>query len=82
MPHTDTLRQILADTLGVDAAQITDDFGPADCGNWDSLATLRMVTAVEDALGIRFTMEEITLWTKFSAIRAAVQRHLDEKSAG
>lgn len=68
------LKEILAATLEVDADAITDDFGPADAPLWDSLNTLRIVSAVESAFGVRFAMEEIASMTSYGAIRTAVER--------
>lgn len=53
------LREILSDILDLDPEQIADDFSRDDESGWDSMAHLRLITAVEQAFGIKFTMREI-----------------------
>jgi acyl carrier protein len=72
-----TIKQILAETLGVDASAITDTFSNADAELWDSLNTLRLVTALEQAFGIRFEMTEIVTMNSYGNIRTAVAKHVD-----
>ena len=52
------LREIMSDVLDVDP-QIPDDFSRDDESGWDSMAHLRLITAIEQAFGIKFTMKEI-----------------------
>jgi acyl carrier protein len=53
------LRNIVADTLGLDPADVTPGTSRASEPNWDSLAHLRLVTAIEEAFGVKLTMAEI-----------------------
>lgn len=69
---TDQLRQIVADVLDLPLAEVTDELGPAVTHLWDSLGHLRIVTAIEDELGIQFTMEEIQSIDGFAKLRGMV----------
>lgn len=53
------LRPLIANVLGVEAGRITAQSGPGKIDNWDSLAHLSIITAVEERFGVRFTMSEI-----------------------
>lgn len=53
------LRDIVADVLDVRPEEISDAFGPETADRWDSMNHLRMITAIEDEYGIRFSMAEI-----------------------
>ncbi len=68
------LREILADVLDVDP-QITDDFSRDESG-WDSMAHLRLITAIEQAFGIKFTMKEIEEIRSYGDLRHRVAAHL------
>ncbi len=68
------LRQILADVLDIDP-QITDDFSRDDESGWDSMAHLRLITAVEQAFGIKFTMREIEEIRSYGDLRDRVAAH-------
>jgi acyl carrier protein len=41
------------------ALRITEDFSPADCPEWDSVATVQIVLAAEAAFGVRVPMETV-----------------------
>jgi len=71
------IRTIMAETLEVDPATITDTFGPADSPLWDSLNALRMVSMFEEEFGIRLQMSEIATMNSFGAVKAAVRGHLE-----
>ena len=71
------LREILADVLDVDP-QITDDFSRDDESGWDSMAHLRLITAVEQAFDVKFTMREIEEIRSYGDLRDRVATHLGE----
>lgn len=55
-----TLREILQDVLDMEVAELRDDMSAEDFPEWDSLAHLNIVIAVEKALRIRFAAAEIS----------------------
>lgn len=55
-----TLREILQDALDMEVAELRDDMSAEDFPEWDSLAHLNIVIAVEKALRIRFAAAEIS----------------------
>ena len=77
MEREQRLREILSGIVGVDPGAIGDDFGPAAAPAWDSVSTLRMVTAIEAEFSVTFRMEDIARMTDFGAIRAL----LDERDS-
>ena len=68
------IRTILAGVLEVAAGEIGEGFGPQSCQNWDSLANLRLITALEREFATRFTWEEISAMTDFARIRDVIAR--------
>ena len=68
----DRLKAILAGVLDVDADGIGDEFSSADTPSWDSIGMLRLVTAIEEAFGIHFAMDEIARMTDYATIRRMV----------
>jgi acyl carrier protein len=69
------LRQILSDILDIDPEKISDDFSRDDESGWDSMAHLRLVTAVEQAFGIKLTMKEIEEIRSYGDLRDRVAAH-------
>ena len=70
------IREVMAEVLEVDPAAIVGGFGPDDAPAWDSLAHLRLVTALEEALGVRFTMKEVGEMGSYDAIRRLASQRL------
>lgn len=69
------LRQILSDILDIDPEKISDDFSRDDESGWDSMAHLRLITAVEQAFGIKLTMKEIEEIRCYGDLRDRVAAH-------
>ena len=59
---------VIAETFEVDAATVNAQSAPATIPNWDSLGHLNLVTALEKAFGIAFTMDEILAMSDAGAI--------------
>jgi acyl carrier protein len=69
------IRQIMAEMLDVDPEVITTAFGRDDAPLWDSLNHLRLVSALEEAFGIKMTMREVSEMVTFEQIRSVISRH-------
>lgn len=53
------LRAIIADALGLDPRAVVPSLRRGVEEAWDSFGHLRLITAIEQAFGIQFTMHEI-----------------------
>jgi acyl carrier protein len=62
------LRGIMAEVLDVDPRRIDASFARDTAPSWDSLAHLRLITAVEEAFGVRFTMKEVGELDRYSKL--------------
>jgi acyl carrier protein len=51
---------IIREVLDQENLNITADFGPKDCEDWDSVAMVQIVLSVERAFGVRFEMGELS----------------------
>ena len=71
------IREVMAEVLEIEPGLIREGFGRDDAPSWDSLNHLRMVTALEEAFGIRFTMREVGEMERFEAIRRLVTERLN-----
>lgn len=68
----DRLNQIIADIFEIDPKEVTDNLTRDDIELWDSLSHLRLITAVEEGLGVRFTMSEIESIDSIGVLRRLV----------
>lgn len=66
----------MAGVLDVDAGEIDDGFRRDDASAWDSMNHLRLISALEEAFGIRFTMKEVGEMESFGDVRQRVAERL------
>ncbi len=69
------LQSIVAETLGLPAGAVTPDLQREAEAAWDSLNHLRLITAVEEAFGVRFTMAEIQAITTAGELERTLAAH-------
>jgi acyl carrier protein len=77
MEHLERICLIVSDVLDIDAASVSPDSAQGDIPEWDSLAQLRIVTALEQEFGVKPTMREIPELNSVPAIA----RFLDTAAA-
>jgi acyl carrier protein len=51
--------KVFSEVLGVSAEQITDDTSPDNTPQWDSMAAMNLVVAIEDEFDVRLSTAEI-----------------------
>ena len=70
------IKQVMAEVLEVDPASIQEGFQRDEASSWDSMAHLRLVSALEETFGIRFTMREVGEMERFETIRRLIMERL------
>ncbi len=68
----DQVRQIAADVFGEELDAVTSETTPATVETWDSLATLNLALALEDAFHCEITPEDFDAMTSIAAVAALV----------
>ena len=72
---TEKLTRILSDTLGLDAAEISQDTAMATTPVWDSVMHLNVCMSVEAEFGVALSPEEMIEMTSVPAIEAVLRKH-------
>lgn len=70
------IREVMAGVLDVEAESLDDGFRRDDASAWDSMNHLRLISALEEAFGIRFTMKEVGEMESFGDVRQRVAERL------
>jgi acyl carrier protein len=70
------VKDVMAGVLDVPAADIGNGFRRDDAAEWDSMNHLRLVSALEEAFGIKFTMKEVGEMESFEDVRSKVAERL------
>ena len=53
------LNEIFADVFEDDTIEVKETTSSADIEDWDSLTHITLISAVEDAFGIKFAMKDV-----------------------
>ena len=64
-PTDESLRQLVAQVMGVTPAEVTDDFGAATSPAWTSLKQLMLISQVESRYGVMFSNQEVAELTSY-----------------
>jgi acyl carrier protein len=64
----DQLREAIAITLSLDPAEVTETTRQEETGNWDSLAHVNLMVALEETFGVQLEPEDFPRLTSVSAI--------------
>ena len=74
MPDT-ALLTLIAGTLGIPPAEVTEASDMTNTRKWDSLRQVMLMTELETSYGIELSDEEMTEATSVAKIRAVLQAH-------
>lgn len=66
---------IVGRVFGIPSETVTDATAPGTVASWDSYNGLMLVSALEEAFGVSFTMDEVVAVRNVGDIRAALRRH-------
>ncbi len=67
------IKRVMANVLGVDAAEINEDSSPDTIANWDSLRHMNLILALEQEFGITIGDEEVSTLISYPLIVLVVR---------
>ena len=67
------LNEIFCDVLDLDDIELSDETTANDIEEWDSLAQIQLVVAIEKAFGLKFTSQEIVEWKNVGDMVMSIQ---------
>ena len=73
------IKEVMAEVLEIDPLRIDDDYSREEASTWDSLNHLRLITALEEALGVKFTMQEVEEMQRYGQIRERTAAHFQAR---
>jgi acyl carrier protein len=69
---TDTLTDVFREVFDDESIEIRDAMVAADLEDWDSLNHVKLVVAIEQRFGIKFTNREIGSWENVGDIKKSL----------
>jgi acyl carrier protein len=70
----DKVIALFADTLAIDPARVQELSSPDTMREWDSLATMKLIVAFEDAFSVKLSTREILSMRTIEAIRSVLRK--------
>lgn len=74
------LREVFAQSLGIALQQVTDELTYATIPEWDSVAHMALVSAIEEAFDVMLSAEEVIDISSFSKAQEIVERYVPPKT--
>ncbi len=71
---SDALIDLFAEVLGVDGGALDDESSPDTIEQWDSLAAMHLVTAIEEKFELRLSTREMKKMTTIGLARATLKK--------
>jgi acyl carrier protein len=68
------VRQIMADTFGIDPGELPDNPSQANVARWTSIMHMVLLVALEEHFGVTFTMDEMVSMTSLERAAAVLQQ--------
>ena len=68
MDYKERIKEIIADTLGIDIERITDDLAAGDIEEWDSVGNLTIISTIEEELEVAIPIEDLYELNNIKAI--------------
>ena len=59
MNKLEKVKQIISQTLNIPAEVVTEDLSIGQIDEWDSMGNMAIIAALEENLGIEFTMDDL-----------------------
>jgi acyl carrier protein len=69
----DRLVQLFAEVLEVDPAELNDESSPDNVKQWDSLAAMKLVAAIEEKFNIQLSTKDIIKMSTIGRARKTLQ---------
>ena len=70
---SDALIQLFAEVLQVDPTGLNDDSSPENVKQWDSLAAMELVAAIEEKFKVKLSTKEIMKMSTLGRARKVLQ---------
>lgn len=71
---TDKLIDLFAETLAIDPTRVDEASSPDTIREWDSLATMKLIAAVEETFDVRLSTREILSMRTIETIRSVLRK--------
>jgi len=72
------LKKVFAESLGIEEDKITDDLKYNTIDEWDSVAHMTLVAAIEDEFDIMLDTDDIIDMSSFAKAKEIISKYLEQ----
>ena len=72
------IRNIFREVFDDDEITISDETSRSNIEDWDSLAHVKLILALEEEYDVRFTTDEVASIQSVGDLRMAIHKHTDQ----
>ncbi|WP_041361669.1 acyl carrier protein [Nautilia profundicola] len=72
------LKKVFAESLGIEEKKVTDDLKYNTIDEWDSVAHMTLVAAIEDEFDIMLDTDDIIDMSSFAKAKEIVAKYLEQ----
>jgi len=70
---TARVAKVFSEVLGISSDQVNDETSPDNTPQWDSMAAMNLVVAIEDEFDVRLTTAEIVSMRNVAIVRRVLR---------
>lgn len=79
MEIKERLQEIFRDVFDEEDLEIREDMSAKDIDDWDSLAQINLVVAIEKEFGVKFNLDEVSQLKNIGEMLGLISKKIEEK---
>lgn len=79
MKIKERLQEIFRDVFDEEDLEIREDMSAKDIDDWDSLAQINLIVAIEKEFGVKFNLDEVSQLKNIGEMLGLISKKIEEK---
>lgn len=79
MEIKERLQEIFRDVFDEEDLEIREDMSAKDIDDWDSLAQINLIVAIEKEFGVKFNLDEVSQLKNIGEMLGLISKKIEEK---
>lgn len=79
MEIKERLQEIFRDVFDEEDLEIREDMSAKDIDDWDSLAQINLIVAIEKEFGVKFNLDEVSQLKNIGEMLELISKKIEEK---
>ena len=75
MDNNEKLKEIFSEVLDIELQEINDSLSPKNCGKWDSVKNLLLLSEIESTFDVSLEFEDMNAMTDFGKVKEGLKKY-------